>query len=669
MFVRITILASLLAALFAAALPSEAAAAVSGDARPVIACAQVSREAGQARANDQAAAAQVAQERMLAALAPLAVSINRAYTYLPCLAFDATPASLASFQGAVAGVSIANDALTFQTLAESTAAIGAPAAWSSGMTGAGQTIAILDTGVDASHPFLAGKVVAQACFSDANGRGAGTSLCPGGAGSSTAAGAGLNCQIGGCNHGTHVAGIAAGHATDNVSFSGVAPDATLIAVQVFTRFDTNCGSAPAPCVAAYSSDQLAALEYVYGLRSQFSIAAVNMSLGGSVYAGNCDTDARKSAIDLLRSVNIATVVSAGNQGSSTGLATPACISSAISVGSTGDGSYNAPSDKVSSFSNSAPFLRLLAPGQNIESSVPGGYAVMSGTSMAAPHVAGAWAILKSQKPSATVNDVLAALASTGVPITDTRNNVTTPRIQVDAAAAALLGVPRVSVGAPAVAEGNTGEHTITFTLTLSAASQQPVSLHYITVDGTAVAGSDFSSTSGTLTIPAGATSSIVTVSVQGDLVYEDDEQFTLHLSDPVGVVLENSDPAAIIHNDDSVPEILINDTQIVGQRAEFQVRLSNPSSLPITIDYATAGAAQDEFSTLTFTPGTTAQTLVVNAGVSSSSSSQNSIMLTLLGASNATIVRDHIYAWLLTNTTPTVPTQEYLVFLPVVQGL
>lgn len=666
MFTRITILVSLLTALFAVALPSEAAAAVSGDARPVIACAQVRSEAGQARAIDQAEVAQAAQERMLAALAPLGASINRAYTYLPCLAFDATPNSLASFQSAVAGISIVDDALTFPTLAESTATIGAQAAWSNGMTGAGQTIAILDTGVDASHPFLAGKVVAQACFSDANGRGAGTSLCPGGAGSSTAAGAGLNCQIDGCSHGTHVAGIAAGHATGSVSFSGVAPDATLIAVQVFTRFDTNCGSAPAPCVAAYTSDQLAALEYVYGLRSQFSIAAVNMSLGGSVYTSNCDTDTRKSAIDLLRSVNIATVVSAGNQGSSTGLATPACISSAISVGSTGDGSYNAPSDKVSSFSNNAPFLRLLAPGQNIESSVPGGYAVMSGTSMAAPHVAGAWAILKSQKPSATVNDVLAALASTGVPITDTRNNVTTPRIQVDAAAAALLGLPRASVDAPAAAEGNADSHDITFTVALSAASQQPVSLHYASADGTALAGSDFAPVSGTLTIPAGATSAQITVPVQGDVTYEDDEQFTLHLSQPNGVVLENSDPAATIRNDDAEPEILLDDTQIVGQRAEFSVRLSNPSSLPIAIDYATAGTTQDAMSTLTFAPGTTAQTLVLNADTSASA--QSSITLTLLGATNATIGRDQAQAYLLQETLPTAPAQGNLLFVPVAQG-
>jgi subtilisin family serine protease len=668
MLARFAVLAFLLAALFAAALPSGAAAAVSGDARPVIACVQMGGEAGQARAADQAEAAQRAQERMLAALAPLAVSINREYIYLPCLAFDATPESLASFQSAVADVSIANDTLTFQNLAESTATIGSPAAWSNGMTGAGQTIAILDTGVDASHPFLAGKVVAQACFSNANGRGAGRSLCPAGAGSSSAAGAGLNCQIEGCSHGTHVAGIAAGHATGSVSFSGVAPDATLIAVQVFTRFDTNCSSAPAPCVAAYTSDQLAALEYVYGLRSQFSIAAVNMSLGGSVYTGTCDSDARKSAIDLLRSVNIATVVSAGNQGSGTGLSAPACISSAISVGSTGDGGYNSPSDKISMFSNSAPFLRLLAPGQNIQSSVPGGYAVMNGTSMAAPHVAGAWALLKSQKPSATVSEVLAALASTGAPITDARNNVTTPRIQVDVAAAALIGVPRASADAPATDEGHTGAHELIFTVSLSAASQQPVSLHYLTVDGTATAGSDYAPVRGTLTIPAGATSASVTVPVQGDRTYEDDEQFTLHLSDPSGVVLENSDPAATIRNDDAVPEIVIDDTQIVGRRAKFSLHLSNPSSLPVFIDYATAGAAQDEFSTLTFAPGTTAQTLVLNADPSAFSPLQNSIMVTLLGATNATIVRDKAYARLLEDTAPPAPEQNNLLFVPVAQG-
>jgi len=126
----------------------------------------------------------------------------------------------------------------------------------------------------------------------------------------------------GCDHGTHVAGIAAGK---SASFSGVAKDANLIAMQVFSRTGTSIG--------AYSSDVVKALERVYVLRGTYNIAAVNMSLGGGLFAANCDgtESLRKAAIDNLRSVGIATVIASGNDGSTISMGALACISSAISV--------------------------------------------------------------------------------------------------------------------------------------------------------------------------------------------------------------------------------------------------------------------------------------------------------------------------------------------------
>lgn len=115
---------------------------------------------------------------------------------------------------------------------------------------------------------------------------------------------------------------------------------------------------------------------------------------------------------------------------------PGCISSAVSVGST------TKTDQVSSFSNSASFLSLLAPGSSINSSVPGNqFAVFNGTSMATPHVAGAWAILKQRVPNATVIQVLTALQNTGLPVLDTRNNITKPRIRIRQALDALAPAP------------------------------------------------------------------------------------------------------------------------------------------------------------------------------------------------------------------------------------
>jgi hypothetical protein len=138
------------------------------------------------------------------------------------------------------------------------------------------------------------------------------------------------------------------------------------------------------------------------------------------------------------------VIASGNSSYVDALSSPGCISSAVSVGSTRDGGFSAtPVDTISSFSNGASFLSLLAPGQWIESSVPGSFDLLQGTSMATPHVAGAWAVLKQANPSATVSEVLSALQTTGLMVTDTRLGATAgakPRIQLDAALDAFADV-------------------------------------------------------------------------------------------------------------------------------------------------------------------------------------------------------------------------------------
>ena len=368
----------------------------------------------------------------------------KTFEYIPFLATEVDAATLAALAADPDVTSITEDRLAKPTLAESVPLIGGPQAYAAGYTGAGQTVAVLDTGVDKNHLFLAGKVVSEACYSSTTSDS--TSLCPGGVPESTVPGSGLHCTgTSGCDHGTHVAGIAAGK---GASFSGVAKDAQLIAVQVFSRFSAAaCGGLP--CLSAWDSDIVKGLERVYALRGSHAIASVNMSLGGGQYSTpfKCDADnaATKAAIDNLRSAGIATVIASGNESHRDRMSSPGCISTAVSVGSTTE------ADVISDFSNNATFLHLLAPGSSITSSVPGGgFATFNGTSMATPHVAGAWAILKQRVPTAGVSQVLAALQSSGQPIADTRPATSGPvrsaglpdnikrRIRVDTALAYLV---------------------------------------------------------------------------------------------------------------------------------------------------------------------------------------------------------------------------------------
>jgi len=264
-------------------------------------------------------------------------------------------------------------------LLESIPPIGADVSSAAGHTGAGWTVAILDAGVDRDHPFLANNVVAEACYSTTASNA--SSVCPGGVSQSTAPGSGRDCPapIFGCDHGTHTAGIAAG---TGPAFSGVARDAGLISIQVFSRFsgaDCTDFGLPSPCVLSFTSDQMLALERVLELRQRFDIAAVNMSLGGDAFSSHCDNDVLKLAIDNLRAAHIATIVARGNDGFVGMVSAPACISSAIALGSTTKG------DRVSRFSNHAAIVDLMAPGSRIRSAVPGArFAVFDGTSEATP---------------------------------------------------------------------------------------------------------------------------------------------------------------------------------------------------------------------------------------------------------------------------------------------
>jgi hypothetical protein len=395
----------------------------------------------------------------------------------PLIAVNVSPNELDELAADSRIVFIQYDRPMPPTLLQSVPLIGMPAAYQAGATGLRQAVAILDTGVQGNHQFLSGNLLLEACFSGASG----VSLCPNGQMTQFGPGASeettAQCISGGtniCDHGSHVAGIAAGNNTvpgggnpDN----GVAKGAKIVSIQVFSRFNDNgdCNNKP-PCVLANNSNQMQALDWVYQNAltpaGGVYLAAVNMSIGGGRFTLPCDTDLRKASIDNLRRVGVPTVISAGNDGYTNAISSPACISTAVAVAS--NNKIAPMSNTISSFTNVSSQVALIAPGgfgflpdDTAPPCAPGGanlnvlsssaatsstitntFDCFFGTSMAAPHVAGAFAAVRTVCPNATIDRIVVALQSTGVLITDTRpaiQNVqpagsqTKPRIQVDLA--------------------------------------------------------------------------------------------------------------------------------------------------------------------------------------------------------------------------------------------
>jgi len=383
-------------------------------------------------------------------LAATEYKVNHTYSTVPFLAMDVSLEALSALQSMPSVLSIVEDRpvkLDDPLESESTSSkipsadnagvasnlkvIGADVAWQKGYTGTGWYVAILDTGIRADHEMFQGKTIVEACFSTTND-------CPNQSSEMTGPGSAAHyydySSVDGFDHGTHVAGIAAGNSG---TVFGVAKDASIIAVQVFSRFSGDACWPNSICVLTYNSDQLKGLEYVYSIRGSYSIAAVNMSLGGGKYSSYCDDTPIKSAIDNLRDVGIATIIASGNNGFCGSINSPACISSSVSVGATDD------DDVETYFSNWHPMLvDFFAPGFQIYSATAASttsYASWNGTSMATPHVAGAWALMK-QAENGDVTELYNALKETGKsPTTRCEGTDSRPRINVGNAISYLKG--------------------------------------------------------------------------------------------------------------------------------------------------------------------------------------------------------------------------------------
>ncbi|HEV8376713.1 MAG TPA: S8 family serine peptidase, partial [Candidatus Polarisedimenticolia bacterium] len=362
-----------------------------------------------------------AQERVLAILSHNEFAMRWRYETVPALAGEINAEGLAKLGGLSGILRVDLDPPAHADLAQSVPLIRANEMQSLGYRGQGVSVAILDSGVDTDHPDLADDLVGQECFCTGG-------CCPNGTSRMSGPGAAEDAN----GHGSNVAGIVT--AKGLLSSVGVAPDADLVAIRVLDSNGNSC------C----SSDVVAGLDWIAANRPDVKV--VNMSLGSfALFNGNCDsasafTLAYSSAINNLRSNGVITFASSGNNASGTQMSAPACIANAVSVGATYDAniggvSYSVCSDaattanKVTCFSNSNATTDLFAPGAAIRSCyLGGGLATYYGTSQASPHAAGCAADLLSAAPSLTPAEIETALESSGIPVTDPKNNLTFPRI-------------------------------------------------------------------------------------------------------------------------------------------------------------------------------------------------------------------------------------------------
>jgi Calx-beta domain/Purple acid Phosphatase, N-terminal domain len=226
-------------------------------------------------------------------------------------------------------------------------------------------------------------------------------------------------------------------------------------------------------------------------------------------------------------------------------------------------------------------------------------------------------------------------------------------------------LPSFRINDVSVTEGNAGTVAATFTVTLSAASGRATSVNYATGNGTATAASgDYVATSGTLSFPAGTTSQQVSVTINGDLLNENNETVNLNLSGATNATIADSRGIATIINDDGLPTVSIADAAVMegnsGTRnVTFTVTLSAASGKSVTINYATANGTASSGSdyvaktgSVTFSAGQTTKNFNVSIVNDRVGEETETFLVNLTGATNATIADGQAVCTITDNDAP-----------------
>ncbi|MGW7520970.1 S8 family peptidase [Streptomyces sp. NPDC054796] len=373
------------------------------------------------------------------------------------------------------------DAPVRAVLDESVPQIGAPEAWQAGYDGSGVPVAVLDTGVDETHPDLAGRQVAEKNFSSAPD------------------------AVDRFGHGTHVASIVGGSGQKSGgTYKGVAPGAELLDGKVLD--DEGFGT---------ESQVVAGMQWA----ADEGAKVVNLSLGG---ADTEETDPLEQAVDTLTAEeNVLFVIAAGNEGpGAKTVRSPGSAASALTVGAVDK------SDVLADFSSRGPTAAgllkpdLTAPGVDITAAkaaqgtigdpAQDGYVSLTGTSMATPHVAGTAALLAQQHGDWTAARYKAALTAATEDVADLAPIMQgTGRIDAAQAMRQTLTVEPGTLDFGTQAAPHDDDQPVERPLTYHNAGDQPVTLQLATkeytFDGSPDSNGTFSVSPRTLTVPAGGT--------------------------------------------------------------------------------------------------------------------------------------------------------------------